>query len=1063
MRGLMKYLRGYYHVHKNRNEPSWFVKPHGTPPTEPSQPVHQCLLGETESDNSTEALQHEDLKESLEKPRDPAPVKAPLQVSYGSPPEEVGDDDGSAKALRTPSHLCLKEEIECEWTLNLDEFYWTQLCQLPNTTTNSSAPSSSDNSSIFSDCSYSSNLSEYIVEDNVGSDVDNTTEGIPGREGLLCRTLPKEEFLLGMGFNELYVGMSNDDWFLAEPSFAKLFEDLDLEETKESGEADLGRDSLSVKAPKTYTPNEVDTKILNCEANFKVYTQPTQSLPVPPTMEFASHMENKTTRKTSVRPTPIATPWNLNYQDNEERSSLMDLLENMPVEIQDSSGKKHVQLATLDTGSGTSFVNGQFCSRHGLWRRPISPEGLKMFSTVGGSFVPTHHVSVPLRISSIGLDSFSTVMLLIANLPPNTNIILGRDFLGKHKILQFSSSIKARLSVWKERNCPSSPSPRSSRNVLVIEAKDSMVPTQENTVHNISSGLAIARQFQLAPQSDTYPAESQTACTGDDFSDLNSESSMSVGSSEGSYSDLDPHDIATEGVDMALYPYCFSTSNDEKILNAPLVPMIQRIVKGLVKEYQDICLQDWVDNTRQCSPQSDSATPSQNQTTNFCKLDSPTSVASKRARASDEENPDGDNGGPPKRQKGKPPGPSLAEIINHKFACPYRKHNAQKYCATSRQWKFCATSSFENVSRLKAHLYKYHKIHQCTRCWQNFPTAETLKTHVNATEECQRCVSREAEGASGVNAEMERRLRSRKKTEDAWSQKDRWIKIFTMLFGSIDVPDPYFEQPIIEEIDPTYAALSPDSRQLSDIETFLRAELPRVVEIVLQQVAQYGVELIENQLRLLLPDVIRDSQDQVFSHYRSRLASGQESPLPHAQLAAPIVEAIMAQPNVSLQLSHEQPVAFQSLSWCEQPTNLERFYSQPPFLMLPSGPDYTGVLATGVNTLTSFEQISMVDSGFQADSIDTTQNLGEVIELANITDISESGLTKPKTPRDLNIRDQTPNCSKIPAPESTPPLLAALLEPSNSTPVAEISPTSDQINEMLEDPETKALFEEFYK
>lgn len=255
--------------------------------------------------------------------------------------------------------------------------------------------------------------------------------------------------------------------------------------------------------------------------------------------------------------------------------------------------------------------------------------------------------------------------------------------------------------------------------------------------------------------------------------------------------------------------------------------------------------------------------------------------------------------------------------------------------------------------------------------------------------------------------------------------------------------------------------MSPDSRQLSDIESFLRAELPQVIENVLQQVAQHGINLIENRLRLLLPDVIRDSQDQVFSHYRSRLTSGQDAPLPHAQIAAPIVDAIISHSNISTQSTHEQAFTSQNSSRCEQLTNLRDFYSQPPFQMPPSSLDYPTALAAGDTVFTNFEQNSVGDSGYQTDSVDTTQYLGEIIEGVNAPNTDESDLIKQNTPQDRDVWNQTPHRFSISASGSTPPLPAAGVETLNAASSADTSPTSDQINQILEDPETRALFEEF--
>lgn len=43
--------------------------------------------------------------------------------------------------------------------------------------------------------------------------------------------------------------------------------------------------------------------------------------------------------------------------------------------------------------------------------------------------------------------------------------------------------------------------------------------------------------------------------------------------------------------------------------------------------------------------------------------------------------------------------PPLKEDDKTKYACPYRKHNAQKYCV--HNWRSCALTPFETVARVK--------------------------------------------------------------------------------------------------------------------------------------------------------------------------------------------------------------------------------------------------------------------------------------------------------------------------------------------------------------------------
>src|SRR5579862_3282439 len=98
-----------------------------------------------------------------------------------------------------------------------------------------------------------------------------------------------------------------------------------------------------------------------------------------------------------------------------------------------------------------------------------------------------------------------------------------------------------------------------------------------------------------------------------------------------------------------------------------------------------------------------------------------------------------------------------------------------------------------------------------------------------------------------------------------------------MLHVQLLISDPDFE-PVTEEVSVIGGVSSPNSQQLTEYEEYSRRELPRLIESTLEQAAQNGTRIIEDNLRRLLPDMIRDCQDQVFSSFRSMLASNVCSP-----------------------------------------------------------------------------------------------------------------------------------------------------------------------------------------
>jgi hypothetical protein len=99
-----------------------------------------------------------------------------------------------------------------------------------------------------------------------------------------------------------------------------------------------------------------------------------------------------------------------------------------------------------------------------------------------------------------------------------------------------------------------------------------------------------------------------------------------------------------------------------------------------------------------------------------------------------------------------------------------------------------------------------------------------------------------------------------------------------MLHVQLLISDSDFE-PVTEEVSVIGGVSSPNSQQLAEYEVYSRRELPRLIESTLEQAAQNGTQIIEDNLRRLLPDMVRDCQDRIFSRFRSMHVSNIGSPL----------------------------------------------------------------------------------------------------------------------------------------------------------------------------------------
>jgi hypothetical protein len=146
--------------------------------------------------------------------------------------------------------------------------------------------------------------------------------------------------------------------------------------------------------------------------------------------------------------------------------------------------------------------------------------------------------------------------------------------------------------------------------------------------------------------------------------------------------------------------------------------------------------------------------------------------------------------------------PPMKEGDNTKFACPYRKHDPQKYCV--QYWRSCALTPLETVARVKyvtpleiyntylriccrEHLYKHHRIFPCQRCKVLFQDQHEVDQHLKQPKGCELV---EIDQADGVTSEIVERLRSRKKAYKGQTEEERWEEIYKLLFPDEIAPSP---------------------------------------------------------------------------------------------------------------------------------------------------------------------------------------------------------------------------------------------------------------------------------
>ncbi|QDS73939.1 hypothetical protein FKW77_007919 [Venturia effusa] len=220
-----------------------------------------------------------------------------------------------------------------------------------------------------------------------------------------------------------------------------------------------------------------------------------------------------------------------------------------------------------------------------------------------------------------------------------------------------------------------------------------------------------------------------------------------------------------------------------------------------------------------------------------------------REPGSPDDREDGDND---KRRKMTHAAPQPS-ILRLRFACPFFKHNADNH----QRWRSCRGPGWEEVRRVKEHVYRRHTLFTCPRCQLSFEDSETLNEHAQAAESCTIASEPPAQPIEGCNKEQERKLRCRKR-QPGETDEDRWAEMYRILFGDdAEVPGPYYDFDL--------PASSPSPTDLPLLEEMLRA-LPQHIA---EDINRHFRRPINEELRAALPGIIRNSlQDYMQPFWR---------------------------------------------------------------------------------------------------------------------------------------------------------------------------------------------------
>jgi hypothetical protein len=126
--------------------------------------------------------------------------------------------------------------------------------------------------------------------------------------------------------------------------------------------------------------------------------------------------------------------------------------------------------------------------------------------------------------------------------------------------------------------------------------------------------------------------------------------------------------------------------------------MRQALVERIMDEFWIVFNQDWATEITQHSGGSPNSVDSKDRVTS-AENESFSSSQQKRQRSDKEDSPDESGNKKPRRQGGHGPRPSGRLTDLARFACPFRKHDPQKYSIHSH--RVCALTSWDTIARVK--------------------------------------------------------------------------------------------------------------------------------------------------------------------------------------------------------------------------------------------------------------------------------------------------------------------------------------------------------------------------
>ncbi|KAL3298271.1 Nicotinate-nucleotide diphosphorylase [Colletotrichum asianum] len=190
-----------------------------------------------------------------------------------------------------------------------------------------------------------------------------------------------------------------------------------------------------------------------------------------------------------------------------------------------------------------------------------------------------------------------------------------------------------------------------------------------------------------------------------------------------------------------------------------------------------------------------------------------------------------------------------------KLACPFYRRNPERH----KRHRSCAGPGWSTIHRLKEHIFRQHSLPiYCPRCSNVFGTESGLHEHLLQTDRCNLEV---AQFPEGYTKEQERSLRKKSKGTD----EEKWRFLYKILFP--DDPENMIPTPYYLDNGPEAWQTYRD-RELTELERYLRLELPRMIRRQLEEMSLELMPSFENQIRSQVVDVVQNAHAELFRSYR---------------------------------------------------------------------------------------------------------------------------------------------------------------------------------------------------